>query len=894
MSKIAIKVFINYTSDDSKDTKTKYRIEYSPTDKENIEAFCKTLPPEDDSPLLTSDQLYLSSSAFLSAKIYQAMKAKFDLKFASEINTEAQLEKSISANLALSHKKDLESFPKYALDQNTDSANKLFQSFEECQSDHLPVIDDVQGILTWNISGYGAMSGLFRQEKRTVEKEMARAMIQANYLYNTLKSKPKIDIVCLQEVTNDENYVFCRDAFLDEFNRLCSNDNDAPRMKGFYIDQNSFNERFAITPPNKFGVVTIANKNVYEYSMPLQKIPSGALERFGVATQADRVFSQQLIRKDNTPTREIWNAHLEFTVFGMPKYVDALIRLAADAGCILVGDMNGQLDAKIEILEYMFPSLKSIEGHPHLVMGNQTLSPAVDLISYNSAISSPKKVTDCKRTHVINSASRVDCTVISVKEESRSGLSSKIKIKIKFENDNDFNDAVVALFDRSVFKGPNSYNNASEYYTPEIMKFLRKDGKIPLQTDEDKCCLVLSESDLEQTTLFLSYKNPENKVDLKKCPKLENLVKVPFDDGIVGFSHHDDNINDKSDESNSSNDQVTSSFANDSQDTHLQSQQNQVFYFKTADRRFTKSDLLTHVGGNEKLRKTIFIFPGNPEHHSENTTLLSQKTGGGLAKLAEDLGADGYPCLSLPTTGIDKVDNEDAIPLIAKNAVADLWRAVGAGYNLMLITRNYQSFDTVENKYFSSPISGTNFEPSFYGQNEKTANIHLADYYVGQINAIKTYLEKDKKPRHISPQFEANFAIGVKLANENANDLLPNFPVTVYQQPQPKNSAASSSATAESNTNVPTNTDLSKMLNTYKTHLEKHKSEWFYSKELINAKVTAVDATVNAIRDKKSNEEIINILKSSRISEHSFWGRWVRSEGSKLIDTIENKLKPNK
>lgn len=138
--------------------------------------------------------------------------------------------------------------------------------------------------------------------------------------------------------------------------------------------------------------------------------------------------------------------------------------------------------------------------------------------------------------------------------------------------------------------------------------------------------------------------------------------------------------------------------------------------------------------------KTVFIFPGNPSHHSANQTLYSKKAGGGLAHVAYELGEHGIPTLSLPTTGMNGIE-DDKSKLLAEHAVADLWRAVGFGLNIALPVRSQTN-----NQYFDNRLMNCNekLEPSFWGGIETISNKSLGNYYLEQLNLLSEFLKDGK------------------------------------------------------------------------------------------------------------------------------------------------------
>jgi hypothetical protein len=83
-------------------------------------------------------------------------------------------------------------------------------------------------------------------------------------------------------------------------------------------------------------------------------------------------------------------------------------------------------------------------------------------------------------------------------------------------------------------------------------------------------------------------------------------------------------------------------------------------------------------------KKVVFLFPGNSGHHGGGNNLFSVKGGGGLAVPAMNLGNQGYPVLSLPTTSMENWSTNSKQQQTVAGAIADLYRAVGG--RLPLIT----------------------------------------------------------------------------------------------------------------------------------------------------------------------------------------------------------------
>lgn len=140
--------------------------------------------------------------------------------------------------------------------------------------------------------------------------------------------------------------------------------------------------------------------------------------------------------------------------------------------------------------------------------------------------------------------------------------------------------------------------------------------------------------------------------------------------------------------------------------------------------------------------KTVFIFPGNADHHKEENkpSLYSEKRGGGLAGVAEQLAKIGVPTLSLPTTDmLNNLEQEQ----IRKRAVLDLWKAAGNGMSFILPVRNRNE----KGKFFSEALATEQEqeqqkqqEPSFWGKNETTPNLELADYYLKEIEKLRDFI----------------------------------------------------------------------------------------------------------------------------------------------------------
>lgn len=154
--------------------------------------------------------------------------------------------------------------------------------------------------------------------------------------------------------------------------------------------------------------------------------------------------------------------------------------------------------------------------------------------------------------------------------------------------------------------------------------------------------------------------------------------------------------------------------------------------------------------------KSVFIFPGNQGHHRTMHNLYSRKGGAGLAAFTGSLGDKGLPVLSLPTTGMNNWATDITIQSTVNGAVEDLWKAVGAGYDLVLPVRE---FDSENNKFFDNPLEKKlegfelEIEPSFWGENLKTPNKPLAKFYIDHLNLLNQFMavkDTDKEESFLS------------------------------------------------------------------------------------------------------------------------------------------------
>ncbi len=161
--------------------------------------------------------------------------------------------------------------------------------------------------------------------------------------------------------------------------------------------------------------------------------------------------------------------------------------------------------------------------------------------------------------------------------------------------------------------------------------------------------------------------------------------------------------------------------------------------------------------------QAVFIFPGNISHHGAYHTLYSKKYGGGLGIPAGELGELGIAVLSIPTTGMSIVDNEKHIPPLAITAIADIWKAIGFGMSIVLPVRKPSGI-----KFFINTFNdGT--EPSFWGENERTPNVKLAEYYLKQLSFIQDFLQGEKQAP--PEEFNDAFKLGREMQLQVSNNL---------------------------------------------------------------------------------------------------------------------------
>ncbi len=168
-----------------------------------------------------------------------------------------------------------------------------------------------------------------------------------------------------------------------------------------------------------------------------------------------------------------------------------------------------------------------------------------------------------------------------------------------------------------------------------------------------------------------------------------------------------------------------------------------------------------------KPEQVVFLFPGNKSHHTSKTTLFSNKGGAGLAQAAANIGRKGYPTLSLPTTNMEQWEISQNIKETVDGAMADLYRAVGAGFQLMLPVRKHEN-----TTYFDKGLENAadkELEPSFWGGVLRAANKPLAGYYIDQLDILNQFFDLSEEAREQDNEniFFKYYLEGKRMALEN-------------------------------------------------------------------------------------------------------------------------------
>ncbi|MDR3503815.1 MAG: hypothetical protein P4L79_14650 [Legionella sp.] len=185
---------------------------------------------------------------------------------------------------------------------------------------------------------------------------------------------------------------------------------------------------------------------------------------------------------------------------------------------------------------------------------------------------------------------------------------------------------------------------------------------------------------------------------------------------------------------------------------------------------------------NLNPQKVVFLFPGNSSHHAKGTNLYTIKGGGGLAVPAQNLGNLGYPVLSLPTTSMEKWSTDSKQQQTVQSALADLYRAVGAGYHLLLPVRAHNN-----TTYFDSGLADTQglVEPSFWGLNLTTPNKPLATHYIQELDKLAVFIQSPEEERLKTAQADSSnpfFAAYLDGLQMQEDDPWLQLPVTAKKQ----------------------------------------------------------------------------------------------------------------
>lgn len=129
----------------------------------------------------------------------------------------------------------------------------------------------------------------------------------------------------------------------------------------------------------------------------------------------------------------------------------------------------------------------------------------------------------------------------------------------------------------------------------------------------------------------------------------------------------------------------------------------------------------------------LLVFPSNIDgHHPDEVTPYSHKSGGGLAEEAGKCSALGIATLGLPTCQKSGGGGNPVNMQQAEKAIEDIRKAMEYGYEIILPVREpKKGFFT---KFLT--FNGQGFEPSLWGNINKTPNLEVADYYVEELQKL--------------------------------------------------------------------------------------------------------------------------------------------------------------
>lgn len=155
--------------------------------------------------------------------------------------------------------------------------------------------------------------------------------------------------------------------------------------------------------------------------------------------------------------------------------------------------------------------------------------------------------------------------------------------------------------------------------------------------------------------------------------------------------------------------------------------------------------------------KTIFIFPGNINHHpwsndDPNISVFDwmprlrteRPFGGGLAEINKW----GIPTLSLPTSAMDNWPTDLIKKRVIDQAIEHLFEAAGGGYDFILPVRDYGIKDQRNQLFFKKPLKHVkNSEPRFWGESNPTADSELSDLYRNALDTLGDLLQLSPQER---------------------------------------------------------------------------------------------------------------------------------------------------
>jgi hypothetical protein len=155
--------------------------------------------------------------------------------------------------------------------------------------------------------------------------------------------------------------------------------------------------------------------------------------------------------------------------------------------------------------------------------------------------------------------------------------------------------------------------------------------------------------------------------------------------------------------------------------------------------------------------RAVFVFPSNTGHHRKDgsaKSLFTPKRGGGLAKASSNWGDADNPTLGLPTTGMPVVKSPKDVGIIAHGAITDLYKAMGAGFHLIIPIRPHKK------RFFENGLDGEpGFEPSFWGGIDTTLNKGLAKFYIDELNKLDPFAKLLDAQSKKTPSEEDNLQL---------------------------------------------------------------------------------------------------------------------------------------